>query len=74
MKADPRLDKLGILITSHPKQQKFWKYGLGSWEGCPLYILMGYDDENLDELPLAEFMPPVNDVCNRKAEREDRSL
>jgi len=62
MKEDPRLDKLGILITSHPKQQKFWKYGLGSWEGCPLFLLMGYDDENTDELPLDQIMPPVNEM------------
>ena len=62
MKKDERLEKLGILITSHPKQQKFWKYGLGSFEGCPLYILMGYDDLNLNEVPLDEIMPPVNET------------
>ncbi len=54
--------RLGVLITSHPKQQKFWDYGLGSWEGCPLHIIMGYDDVNGDEVPFDKYMPPVKEV------------
>jgi hypothetical protein len=61
---DERLNKLGILITSHPKQQRFWPHGLGSWEGCPFYKLMGYDDleTSAKEVPFDKFMPPVNEL------------
>lgn len=61
---DERLNKLGILLTSHPKQQRFWPHGIGSWEGCPYYILMGYDDleTSAQEVPFQQFMPPIKEL------------
>jgi len=69
MKEDKRLDKFGVLITSHPKQQKFWRQTFDSWVGYPHYMLMGYDDDNWDGVPIDQFMPPVKEtfLTNYKA-------
>lgn len=45
---DPRT--VGILLTSHPRQQMFWDECLPSWEGSPYYVLLGYDDVNDDKI------------------------
>jgi hypothetical protein len=54
-------ENIGILITSHPKQQKFWQQAFASWAGFPGYMLMGYDDDNREAVPLEDFMPPITD-------------
>src|SRR4030065_261067 len=53
---------LAVLITSHPKQQRYWEIGLGSWLDYPHYILMGTDDVNWKGVPLEKFMPPVRET------------
>lgn len=35
---------VGILLTSHPRQQLFWDECLPSWDNSPYYVLLGYDD------------------------------
>ena len=56
------IEQLGVLITSHPKQQQYWEEGLGSWRGCPQYILLGYDHTDFNGIPLNKFMPPVKET------------
>jgi len=55
------MNELGVLITSHPRQQKFMHLGLSSWEGYPGYILLGYDDLVADDLPLEKW-PEIKDT------------
>jgi len=55
-------DELAVLITSHPKQQKYWQQALGSWRDYPHYILMGNDDDTWEGIPLDNIMPPVKDL------------
>jgi len=35
---------VGVLLTSHPRQQMFWDECLPSWDNSPYYVLLGYDD------------------------------
>jgi hypothetical protein len=56
---DRRFYNLGVLVTSHPKQQKFWQQAFASWAGFPGYMLMGYDADSWDGVPMEWFMPPV---------------
>lgn len=55
-------DKIGVLITSHPRQQKFWNQALASWVGYPHYILMGCDDDTWSNTPIEKYIPPVKEV------------
>ena len=55
-------DNIGVLVTSHPKQQKFWNQAFATWAGFPHYMLLGYDDENIDGVPIEQFMPPVKAI------------
>jgi hypothetical protein len=52
-------DEIGVLITSHPRQQKFWDQAFASWAGYPHFMVLGYDDDNMDGIPLENYMPPV---------------
>ena len=54
--------ELGVLITSHPKQQKYWVQGLGSWLDYPHHILLGMDDEHWRGVPKTKVMPPVKET------------
>jgi len=55
-------DKIGVLVTSHPRQQKFWNQAFASWVGYPHYMLLGYDDDTLKNVPFSKFMPPVKEM------------
>ena len=65
------LDKLGVLLTSHPRQQMFMKDALVSWRGYPYHIEIGYDDEypNFPIEHLHNYLPEKHDYfyTNRKA-------
>jgi hypothetical protein len=61
MKSNGLWDNIGVLVTSHPKQQKFWQQAFASWAGYPHYMLMGYDDDNREGVPLEDFMPPITE-------------
>lgn len=58
-------NELAILLTGHPKHQKFWENAMMSWEGCPYYILLAYDDIDMTALPIEKF-PMVKDVICSK--------
>jgi hypothetical protein len=54
---------VGVLLTSHPRQQMFWDQCLPSWNDSPYYVLLGYDDVNSDAIvePLKKY-PGVKEV------------
>lgn len=55
---------IGIILTSHPKQQMFWEEGIGSlagWDGGP--VVLCYDDITADAIPKDQFMPPVTHIA-----------
>ena len=54
---------VGVLLTSHPRQQMFWDQCLPSWNNSPYYVLQGYDDVNTDAIiePLKEY-PGIKEV------------
>ena len=62
------LSNVGIVLTSHPKHQKFMDQGIRSyegWSGGP--IILSYDDENVSKLPMDSWMPPItHTVCSGK--------
>lgn len=54
---------VGILLTSHPRQQMFWEECLPCWNDTPYYILLGYDD--VDDTKITPHMnrfPAVDDI------------
>ncbi|MBA7695129.1 hypothetical protein ES703_103750 [subsurface metagenome] len=48
---------VGILLTSHPRQQLFWNECLPSWDNSPYFVLLGYDDVDIERIkkPLSKF-------------------
>ena len=54
---------IGVLLTSHPRQQMFWDDCLPSWTDSPYYVLMGYDDVDTSsiETPMKKY-PGVKDI------------
>lgn len=48
---------VGILLTSHPRQQLFWDECLPSWDNSPYFVLLGYDDVDIERIkkPLSKF-------------------
>jgi hypothetical protein len=60
-KFDPKT--VGVLLTSHPRQQKFWDACLPCWDNSPFYVLMGYDDVNIDKIeePMSKYKG-INDI------------
>lgn len=52
-------EKLGVLVTSHPKQHIWMETAFQSWMGYEGYILLGYDHINFENLPIDRWMPPV---------------
>ena len=59
------LKEIGVVLTSHPRQQLFMRQGISSylgWQGGP--IVLAYDDIDVSALPMDLFMPPVtHTVC-----------
>jgi len=45
------LSKVAIVLTAHPRQQKWWATVLLSLEGFPGALILAYDDIDLDPLP-----------------------
>ena len=59
---DKRIESLGIILTSHPRQQLFMRQGIMSWlgwQGSPIVLV--YDDIDAEMLP-SEFCPPINHI------------
>ena len=54
---------VGVLLTSHPKQQMFWDECLSSWTGSPYHVIMGYDYNNCDAIiePMKKY-PGVKEI------------
>lgn len=54
---------VGVLLTSHPRQQLFWDDCLPSWTDSPYFVLMGYDDKTTEHIeePLKKY-PGVKEV------------
>jgi hypothetical protein len=52
-------DRIGVLVTSHPRQQKFWDQAFASWAGFSHYMLLGCDDDTWGDIPLEKYVPPV---------------
>lgn len=46
------LSKVAIVLTSHPKQQKWWAPVLQSLEGFPGPLVLAYDDIDMDQVTL----------------------
>ncbi len=46
------LSKVAIVLTSHPKQQKWWGPVLQSLEGFPGPLVLAYDDVDASRIPL----------------------
>lgn len=60
---DERIKSLGIVLTSHPRQQMFMQQGIMSWLGFQGGdIVLAYDDIDAEMLPRPEFCPPVNHI------------
>lgn len=59
---DPKT--VGILLTSHPRQQMFWEEGLKSWEGSPFTVLLCYDDVSDEKIKavVKEKHPGVTEI------------
>lgn len=49
------LSKVAIVLTSHPKQQKWWAPVLQSLEGFPGPLVLAYDDIDVSQIPLIEI-------------------
>jgi hypothetical protein len=56
-----RMSKLGVLLTSHPKQQKFMDMGIKSWFNYPYGITLGYDNDSIPP-ELEQYKPPISDI------------
>jgi len=41
---------VGVLITSTPYHQRYWEQTFPCWNDSPFFVLMGYDDYNLDKV------------------------
>lgn len=54
-----RMDKLGVLLTSHPKHKIFMDHGINSWFNYPYHILLGYDDLTTNKVTK---YPVINDM------------
>jgi len=50
------LSRIAILLTSHPKQQKWWESVLLSLERYPGPLVMAYDDIDTSAIPVGIFM------------------
>ena len=59
---DDPLSQVGVLITSHPQQIRFWEHGLYSWLNYPFYLLLGYDHTDFNGVPMDKFVPPVTET------------
>lgn len=60
---DERIKSLGIVLTSHPRQQLFMRQGISSWYGWQGdTIILTYDDIDADMLPISEFCPPITHI------------
>lgn len=60
---DERIKKLGVILTSHPRQQLFMRQGIMSWlgwKGGPIVLV--YDDIDDKALPKEEFCPPITNI------------
>ena len=55
-KAHEVLDNFAIMMTSHPKQQRWLERTLESFEGCSYPIYFGYDDNKVPR-ELEELIP-----------------
>lgn len=54
---------VGVLLTSHPRQQCFWDECLPKWTSSPYYVLLGYDDINADKIiPHVQRFPGITDI------------
>ena len=62
------ISNVGVVLTSHPKHQKFMDQGIKSydgWKGGP--IILAYDDINMNKLPLKIWQPPItHTICSGK--------
>jgi len=54
--------RVGVLLTSHPRQQLWMRQGIWSLYGFPGPVVLGYDDVDADMLPLDQIMPPVTEI------------
>jgi len=52
-------EKLGVLVTSHPKQHIWMDQAFASWAGYPGFMLLGYDHTDIADLPVDRWRPPV---------------
>jgi len=59
---DEYFAKLGVLVTSHPKQHIFMDTAFESWAGFEGFMLLGYDDDNTDHLPWQNWSPPITET------------
>lgn len=54
---------VGVLLTSHPRQQCFWEECLPSWDNTPYHVILGYDDHNITKIePQLHRWPGIKDV------------
>jgi len=51
---------VGVLLTSHPRQQMFWDKGLSCWNDSPFFVLLGYDD--VDDSKIKDHVAEYNGV------------
>ena len=55
-------EKLGVLVTAHPKQHIWMDQAFASWAGYPGKMLLGYDHTDIDDLPIDRWRPPVTET------------
>lgn len=54
---------VGVLLTSHPRQQCFWDECLPKWNDSPYHVILGYDDVNADKImPHMSRFPAIKEV------------
>ncbi len=54
---------VGVLLTSHPRQQCFWDECLPSWNDTPYHVIMGYDDKDWNQIvPHMDRFPGIAEV------------
>lgn len=54
--------QLGVLVTAHPMHHRWMHHAFASWAGFSGFMLLGYDHTTVEELPVAEFSPPVTET------------
>ena len=58
------LSKVAIVLTAHPRQQKWWGPVLQSLEGFPGPLVLAYDDVDLRQLPPADLLRFAETRCS----------